>query len=59
MKTLTKSFLLLTFLFFGFAAQIMAGVKWVVTDETLTVWDSPENINKLGVLHKGYEFEEK
>ena len=59
MKTLTKQFLLLTFLFFGFAAQIMAGVKWVVTDETLTVWDSPENINKLGVLHKGYEFEEK
>lgn len=59
MKTLTKSFLLLTILLFGFAAQIMAGVKWVVTDETLTVWDSPENINKLGVLHKGYEFEEK
>lgn len=59
MKTLTKSFLLLTFLLFGFATQIMAGVKWVVTDETLTVWDSPENINKLGVLHKGYEFEEK
>lgn len=59
MKTLTKPFLLLTILLFGFAAQIMAGVKWVVTDETLTVWDSPENINKLGVLHKGYEFEEK
>lgn len=59
MKNLTKSFLLFTILLFGFVGQIMAGVKWVVTDETLTVWDSPENINKLGVLHKGYEFEEK
>lgn len=27
--------------------------KWVVSDETLTVWGTPDYLNKLGMLHRG------
>ena len=32
--------------------------RWVVTDEDLTVWDSPQYLNKLGMIHRGYEITE-
>lgn len=32
--------------------------RWVVTDEDLTVWDSPNYLNKLGMIHRGYEITE-
>ena len=33
----------------------LAQQKWVVADEDLTVWDSPNYLHKLGMVHKGYE----
>ncbi len=59
MKTMTKSFFVLIIMLWGFIVQLAAGVKWVVTDDNLTVWGTPDYNHKLGVLHKGYEFEEK
>ena len=37
--------------------QLLASEKWIVTDQDLTVWDSPDYLNKLGVIHRGYEIE--
>lgn len=37
--------------------QLLAGEKWIVTDQDLTVWDSPNYLNKLGMIHSGYEID--
>lgn len=34
------------------------GDKWRVTDQDLTVWDSPNYLQKIGMIHRGYEIEE-
>lgn len=35
------------------------GDNWRVSDQDLTVWDSPDYQNKLGMVHRGYTFEEE
>ncbi|WP_147487230.1 hypothetical protein [Prevotella sp. AM34-19LB] len=34
------------------------GDKWRVSDQDLTVWDSPNYLQKIGMIHRGYEIEE-
>ena len=34
------------------------GDRWRVTDQDLTVWDSPNYLQKIGMIHRGYEIEE-
>lgn len=44
-------------LLLGGLLQVEAGEKWVVTDNELTVWDSPEYLKKLGMVTCGYEID--
>lgn len=39
------------------AQNLAAGEKWVVTDSELTVWDSPDYQNRLGMVTRGYEID--
>ena len=34
------------------------GDRWRVTDQDLSVWDSPNYLQKIGMIHRGYEIEE-
>ena len=51
-------------LVFAFALLPMAGFAekgdmWEVKDADLTVWDSPNYLTKLGMMHQGDTFEEE
>ena len=51
-------------LVFAFALLSMAGFAekgdmWEVKDADLTVWDSPNYLTKLGMMHQGDTFEEE
>lgn len=41
----------------GCLLPVHAGEKWVVTDNELTVWDSPDYLKKLGMVTRGYEID--
>ena len=56
MKSMKRQALLAAFILLA-ALQALAGERWVVTDRDLTVWDSPEYQNKLGMVHAGYEID--
>lgn len=55
-SSLSRLVTLLAFALF-FSVQALAGAKWVVKDQELTVWDSPEYFNRLGMVHRGYEID--
>lgn len=54
-----RMILLLLLSVYSFASFAERGDKWRVSDQDLTVWDSPNYLNKLGVVHRGYTFEEE
>lgn len=47
------------FAFLSLACFAEKGDMWEVTDADLTVWDSPNYLNKLGMMHQGDTFEEE
>lgn len=47
------------FAFLSLACFAEKGDMWEVTDAGLTVWDSPNYLNKLGMMHQGDTFEEE
>ena len=47
------------FAFLSLACFAEKGDMWEVTDADLTVWDSPNYLNKLGMMHQGDAFEEE
>lgn len=47
------------FSFLSLACFAEKGDMWEVTDADLTVWDSPNYLNKLGMMHQGDTFEEE
>lgn len=51
--------LFLTGLFASLSAMADTGDRWRVSEQDLTVWSSPDYLNKLGVIHRGYEIEEE
>lgn len=55
---MSKRFILLFLLSSLVAVNVLAQRKWVVSDQDLTVWDSPNYLNKLGMVHRGYEITE-
>ncbi len=55
---MSKRFILLFLLSLLVAANVSAQRKWIVSDQDLTVWDSPNYLNKLGMVHRGYEITE-
>lgn len=54
-----KQLLLIVFAFFSLASFAEKGDMWEVSDADLTVWDSPNYLNKLGMMHQGDTFEEE
>ncbi len=58
MKSL-RMILLLLLSVYSLAGFAERGDKWRVSDQDLTVWDSPSYLNKLGMVHRGYTFEEE
>lgn len=59
---LNSSWMRVFFIMVGILASlsVMAdkGDKWRVSDQDLTVWDSPNYLQKIGMIHRGYEIEE-
>lgn len=47
------------FAFLSLACFAEKGDMWEVSDADLTVWDSPNYLNKLGIMHQGDTFEEE
>ncbi|MCM1079563.1 MAG: hypothetical protein NC344_08125 [Bacteroidales bacterium] len=54
---MARILLLLVLLLCGALQNAAATEKWVVTDRELTVWDSPQYYNKLGIVTRGYEID--
>ena len=55
---MSKRFILFFLLSWLVVVSALAQRKWVVSDQDLTVWDSPNYLNKLGMVHRGYEITE-
>lgn len=53
-----RVFLIVASILAPLSAMADKGDKWRVTDQDLTVWDSPNYLQKLGMIHRGYEIEE-
>lgn len=53
-----RMFLTVAGILASLSAMADKGDKWRVTDQDLTVWDSPNYLQKLGMIHRGYEIEE-
>lgn len=51
--------LALVFSFLSMASFAEKGDMWEVKDADLTVWDSPNYLTKLGMMHQGDTFEEE
>lgn len=54
----TRVFLIMIGILVSLSVMADKGDKWRVTDQDLTVWDSPNYLQKIGMIHRGYEIEE-
>lgn len=53
-----RVFLIMVGILASLSVMADKGDKWRVTDQDLTVWDSPNYLQKIGMIHRGYEIEE-